>query len=391
MGISEKPRERALRERKTVKDITLILLAAGSSSRFDLPVKKQWLYQGDRPLWSRVAEAFDLTGNFARIIVTAEAGEREYMARFADYTFVTGGSSRQESLGNALNEVETPWVLVSDVARCCPDRTLLKRILARKGESECVVPALKAVDTVYYGNAPANRDEIRLIQTPQLSRTETLRRALKEAEEFTDESSAIHALGEKVLLVEGSERAHKLTRKEDLKRLDCLIPPSKERFTGFGLDIHAFEAGKEMKLGGVTIDAPMGFKAHSDGDVAIHALIDALLGAAGMGDIGEHFPDTDPRWRGADSMELLNAVLKRIRDVGLEPRHADLTILAQTPRLGSYKERIRRTLAAALGLPPVRVNIKATTAEKMGFVGRKEGVTVHAVATLGIYDWSHAL
>jgi 2-C-methyl-D-erythritol 4-phosphate cytidylyltransferase/2-C-methyl-D-erythritol 2,4-cyclodiphosphate synthase len=373
-----------------VKDITLILLAAGSSSRFGLPVKKQWLYQGDRPLWLRVAERFDAAAEFAKIVVTSEPGEQAYMARFGDYDFVPGGASRQESLANALERVETPWVLVSDIARCCLDREMLERILERKGEAECIAPALRVVDTVYYGGEPTDRDKIRLIQTPQLSRTGTLRKALEKAEEFTDESSAVHALGGKILLVEGSEKARKLTRREDLKRLDCLEAPARETFTGFGLDIHAFEEGKEMKLGGVTVDAPVGFKAHSDGDVAIHALIDALLGAAGMGDIGEHFPDTDPRWKGADSMKLLETVLRRIRGVGLEPRHADLTVLAQTPRLGAYKEAIRHTLAEALELPPVRVNIKATTAEKMGFVGRKEGVAVHAVATLGIYDWRDA-
>ncbi len=374
-----------------MKDTTLILLAAGSSSRFGLPVKKQWLYLGDRPLWVRVAEAFERTAEFARIILSAERGERNYMSRFADYTFVDGGSSRQESLTKALEAVETPWVLVGDIARCCVDEALVKSVLKRKGEAACIAPALQAVDTVYEDGAPVDRGRIRLIQTPQLSRTEILRRALAEAETFTDESSAIHALGEKVLLVEGSPRAHKLTHLEDLRRLDCLEAPAGENFTGFGLDIHAFESGKEMKLGGITIDAPMGFKAHSDGDVAIHALIDALLGAAGMGDIGEHFPDTDPRWENADSMELLDAVLERIRGCGLEPRHADLTILAQRPRLGSYKEPIRRRLAKTLGLPPARVNIKATTAEKMGFVGREEGVAVHAVATLGIYDWRSAL
>ena len=374
-----------------MKDITLVLLAAGSSSRFDLPVKKQWIYLEERPLWVHVAETFGRTAEFARILVTAEAGEREYMSRFAPYDFLPGGASRQESLANALREVETPWVLVSDIARCCIDEAMVRRILERKGEAACIAPALPAVDTVYVEGVPADRTQVRLIQTPQLSRTESLRRALENDEEFTDESSAIHALGEKVLLVEGSPQALKLTRREDLKRLECLTPPADRSFTGFGLDIHAFEAGKTMKLGGVPIDAPMGFKAHSDGDVAIHALIDALLGAAGMGDIGEHFPDSDPRWKGADSLELLDTILSRIRGCGLEPRHADLTILAQTPRLGGYKEAIRRRLAAALGLSPARVNVKATTAEKLGFVGRKEGVAVHAVATLGIYDWRKEL
>jgi 2-C-methyl-D-erythritol 4-phosphate cytidylyltransferase/2-C-methyl-D-erythritol 2,4-cyclodiphosphate synthase len=373
-----------------VEETTLILLAAGSSRRFDLPVKKQWLYQGEEPLWVRVLRSFEALG-FSRIVVTADPGELEFMRRFTGHIVVAGGASRQASLANALEAVETPWVLVSDIARCCIDEAMVRRILEHRGEAECIVPALPAVDTVYQEEHPIDRETIRLIQTPQLSRTVTLRRALEADGEFTDESSAIHALGEKVLLVEGSPRALKLTRREDLKRLECLTPPIDRSFTGFGLDIHAFEAGKEMKLGGVTIDAPMGFKAHSDGDVAIHALIDALLGAAGMGDIGEHFPDTDPRWKGADSLELLDTVLSRIRGCGLEPRHADLTILAQTPRLGGYKEAIRRRLADALGLSPARVNVKATTAEKMGFVGRKEGVAVHAVATLGIYDWSKAL
>ena len=376
---------------ETASDITLVLLAAGSSTRFGLPAKKQWLYQGTEPLWLRVAKNFEAAAPFARIVIVGAPDELAYMRLFApEYRYVSGGSSRQASLRNALAEVETPWVLVNDIARCCLDPALLERLLAHKNEAACIVPALPAVDTVYYRNRPVDRSEIRLIQTPQLSRSALLSRAL-ETGDFTDESSAIHALGERVVLIEGSPRAHKLTTPEDLARLECLEAPASEPLVGTGLDTHAFEAGKAMILGGVPIDSPFGFKAHSDGDVAVHALIDALLGAAGMGDIGEHFPDNDPRWKGADSMRLLEAVVARIRGCGLTLRNVDLSILAETPRLSPYKEPMRARLAAGLGLPLPRVNVKATTSEKLGFVGRKEGITVHAVATLGYFNWKEHL
>ncbi len=371
-------------------DTTLILLAAGSSTRFGLPVKKQWLYQGEDPLWLRVARSFADAAPFPRILVVGQREELECMRLFApEYDYVAGGESRQASLSNALREVRTPWVLVNDIARCCLDEALLRRILDCKGEADCIAPALPAVDTVYYRDAPVNREEIRLIQTPQLSRTDILRTAIRNGEN-TDESSAIHRIGGSVLLVEGSANAHKLTTPADLRRLECLKPPGSRTFTGYGLDTHAFEEGKAMVLGGVPIDSPLGFKAHSDGDVALHALIDALLGAAGMGDIGEHFPDNDPRWKGADSGELLEAVAKRIRGCGFEIRNVDLSILAETPRLSPYKTAMRTRIAGILGLPTPRVNVKATTSEKMGFVGRKEGVTVHAVATLGYFNWKEA-
>jgi len=368
---------------------SLILLAAGSSTRFGLPIKKQWLYQGEIPLWLHVARQYQKAFGFDEIIVTGHPDELAYMKQFADYTFVPGGASRQESLANALKQVHSEWVLVNDIARCCLDEAMVRRVLEGKDMADCIVPALQAVDTVYYEDRPVDRTAVRLIQTPQLSRTSKLWEALDTGESFTDESSAVHAAGGRVLFVEGSPRAGKLTHPADLHRLDCLIPPASRTLTGHGLDIHAFEAGKPMILGGITIDSPVGFKAHSDGDVAVHALIDALLGAAGMGDIGEHFPDTDPCWKDADSMELLGDVITRIRSCGLEPLQADVTILAQVPKLSPYKERIRQRLAEAMNLLPARVNVKATTAEKMGFVGREEGVAVQAVATLGIYDWSN--
>ncbi len=370
---------------------TLILLGAGSSSRFETSVKKQWLYSGDIPLWLQVAQHFEQTGYFDNIIVVSSSEEIHHMKHFADYTFVTGGASRQESLNNALQIVTTEYVMVSDIARCCVPAEMIKRILDAREKAACIVPVLPVNDTLYMDGSPIDREQVKIIQTPQLSHTPTLKKALSTKTLFTDESSAIAALGHKVIFVEGSPLAHKLTRIDDLDKLPCINEPSLQTLTGFGIDIHPFEEGKPMKLCGVTIDVDYGFKAHSDGDVAIHALIDALLGAAGMGDIGELYPDTEATYAGANSAKLLEDTLRRIRAFGLEVGNIDMTILAQAPKLLPYKEQMRNRLASLLEIPSHRVNIKATTAEKLGFVGRKEGVTVHAVATLNYFNWKKSL
>jgi 2-C-methyl-D-erythritol 4-phosphate cytidylyltransferase/2-C-methyl-D-erythritol 2,4-cyclodiphosphate synthase len=366
-------------------------LGAGSSSRFHSTTKKQWLYTGEIPLWLHVADSFDATGFFERIIIVSSAKEIHYMKHFADFDYVTGGSSRQASLQNALRSVTTDYVMVSDIARCCIPKTVITRILSEYTKADCIVPVLPVNDTLYLEDSPLDREKIKIIQTPQLSRTDTLKKALDTDRLFTDESSAITALGKKVHFVEGSPHSHKLTRIEDLEKLPCIKPPSSRTLTGFGIDIHPFEPGKEMNLCGVTIDVDYGFKAHSDGDVAIHALIDALLGAAGMGDIGELYPDTEAAYAGADSTKLLEDTVNRIRAFGLEIGNVDMTIMAQAPRLLPYKAQMRTTLATLLGIMPNRVNIKATTAEKLGFIGRKEGVTVHTVATLNYYNWENHL
>lgn len=370
-----------------MQDITLILLAAGSSSRFGLPVKKQWLYQDNKPLWLAVADNFQNSFNFKKIIVVGSPDEIAYMKQFSNYLCVTGGNNRSASLRNALAQVKTPFVLVNDIARCCIDTEMVERVISKKEEGACIVPVLKAVDTLYLGQEPIDREKVHIIQTPQLSHTDVLREALNNTVGFTDESSAIRALGETVLFVEGSIKAHKLTTQSDLEKLPCLLPPASDTFVGFGIDIHPFQEGKEMKLCGITIDSPWGFRAHSDGDVAIHALIDALMGASGMGDIGELFPDTDAVYAGADSSVLLREVVKRIRAFGFEISNVDLTILAQTPKLLPYKQVMREHISTLLGIAPIRTNIKATTAEKMGFVGREEGVTVQAVASLKYFNW----
>jgi len=371
-----------------LNDTTLILLGAGSASRFSLPPKKQWLWIGQQPLWLKVTNEFQSIYNFEKTIIVSSQDDITVMSNFSEYSFVVGGKSRQESLFNALKQVTTPYVLVSDIARCCLDKEMIERVLLAKKNRTCVVPTLKVVDTLYFENTPIDRDQTKIIQTPQLSCTVTLKEALSGDIEFTDDSSAVASIGGEVIFVEGSVKAHKLTTVEDLSKLSCLEKPSTRALTGFGIDIHPFQEGKPMVLCGVEIDSSFGFKAHSDGDVAIHALIDALLGASGLGDIGELYPDTSDEYKGADSKELLKDTINRLTKLGYVIGNVDLSIIAQTPRLLAYKKKMRFKLASLLNLTPNLVNIKATTAEKLGWIGRKEGVAVEAVATLYYYDWT---
>ena len=371
-----------------MSDLTLVLLAAGEATRFKKPVKKQWLRIGKQPLWLYVAKEFEKMRLFDEIIIAAHPDEISYMQRFEDYTFVKGASSRQDSLMNALNFVKTKLVLVSDVARACVDIAICKRLLDGLKDADCVAPVLPINDTVYYDGKPIDREKLLSIQTPQLSKTKLLKKALEQNGTFTDDSSAIYNNGGKVAFVEGSNSLHKLTYAKDLAHLPCLKKPDRTfYFTGNGFDVHGFEKEKPMYLGGVLIDSAFGFKAHSDGDVCIHALIDALLGATGLGDIGELFPDTDEVYADADSKMLLKNVVKKIQAVGFEIVNADITIVAQAPKLSPYKAKMAKTLANILQISAERVSIKATTTEKLGFVGRKEGVAVLATTTLKYFDW----
>ena len=371
-----------------MSQLTLLLLAAGSSSRFGLHVKKQWLRINHKPLWQFVADKLSNTNLFEKVIIVSSPDDISFMQHYADYTFVAGGNTRQQSLKNGLNEVTSEFVLVSDIARACISNNFLASIIAKKGSNDCIVPYLKVTDTVVYEDQTIDREKVKRIQTPQLSRTAILKDALNSKEEFTDESSAIVAFGGTREFILGEEDAHKITFVKDLNSIPCLESPSKDILSGTGFDVHAFDDKGEMFLGGVKIESDFGFKAHSDGDVAIHALIDALLGAAGMGDIGMMFPDNDAAYKGIDSKELLKRVVKKIHDFGFIIINVDITIAAEKPRLSKYKLQIRQTLAPLLNCESSRVNIKATTTEKLGFIGRGEGVGVMAHANLKYFDWT---
>ena len=407
-----------------MKDISLILLAAGDSSRFELPVKKQWLRVGELPLWQYVAQNIARAHPFKKIVIavneedvsycerlyacslasargeSAECGTSEYKFQSkqgrigcgADeygssnlkFHFAPGGANRQSSLKNALRLIESELVLVSDVARAQISPGLISSLIRNLGDADCISPYLGVNDTTYLGENVVKREELRLIQTPQLSRTALLKKALEGSEIFTDDSAAIGSAGGRLEFIKGEAGALKITRVSDLAALN-LKPCSRDIFCGTGYDVHALEKGAGIVLSGVKIPCEFALIAHSDGDVAIHALIDAICGAAMLGDIGELFPDSDAKLKGADSKEMLRKVMRRVRGYGYELVNADITIIAQRPKIGAYKAQMQEVLSEILNC--ARVNVKATTTEGLGFTGRSEGIAAQAVVSLKFYDW----
>jgi 2-C-methyl-D-erythritol 2,4-cyclodiphosphate synthase len=225
--------------------------------------------------------------------------------------------------------------------------------------------------------------------TPQMFRLGLLRRAMQEAEdagrEPTDEAQAVEWLGLAPRLIAGNPGNIKITTVADLALAEALLAGggnAMQMRTGSGFDVHAFGPGEAVMLGGVKIPCKHGVVAHSDGDVLLHALTDALLGAAGLGDIGQHFPDSDPRWRGADSTRFVRHAVQLLAGRGWHVVNADLTLLAEAPRIANHREAIRESIAATLGVATGQVNLKATTTEKLGFVGRGEGLAAQAVVLL---------
>jgi len=360
-------------------EITLIVLSAGESSRFKSVTKKQWIRIEDKPLWKFVADRLNDFYSFKKTIITANENEIKLYELLSDYKIVKGGKSRQESLKNAIEKVDTKYVLVTDVARACVTKEMVERLIENIDNYDCVVPYLKAVDTVVYENQTIDRNKVKLIQTPQLSKTEILKKALKTNQEFTDDSSAIKNIGGKIKYILGDEKAKKITFKGD-EKLDCLKKPNKLIFSGNGYDIHQFAKNKKMYLCGIEIKSDFGFLAHSDGDVAIHSIIDALLGAAGYGDIGEFFPDNDEKFKNIDSKELLKYVVNLLETTGYEIVNIDVTIIAETPKLSPYKKEMKKSIQQLTNCN--HINIKATTNEKLDSIGQKKAIAVISNANI---------
>ena len=360
-------------------DITLVILSAGNSTRFNSVTKKQWLRYDNKPLWKFVADRLNNFYSFKETIITSNKDEKKLYELLSDYTIIEGGETRQLSLKNAIKNINTKYVLVTDVARACIPEKIILDLITNIKKYDCIVPYLKPVDTIVYENETIDRNKVKLIQTPQLSKTKTLQKALETDIEFTDDSSAIKSIGGKINYILGSEESKKITFKGD-EKLPCLKPNKNLIFNGNGYDIHQFEKNKKMVLCGIEIKSDFGFKAHSDGDVAIHSIIDALLGAAGYGDIGEFFPDNDPTFKNVDSKKLLNYVVNLLHTTGFEIINIDITIIAQTPKLSLYKKEMKKSIAKLTKCE--NINIKATTNEKLDAIGQKQAIAVITSANI---------
>jgi len=315
---------------------------------------------------------------------------------------VHGGAARQASVRAGLEALEThrpDLVLVHDAARPFATDALITRAIAAARTSGAAVPVIPVADTVKTVDAAGavtgtiDRAHLRMVQTPQAFAFAALLEAHRRAqaagrEDFTDDAALMEWAGGKVTTFEGEAGNVKLTTNADFARAEAAkLAALSDVRTGFGFDVHQFGDGDHVMLGGVRIPHKQGLSGHSDADVVLHALVDAILGALADGDIGVHFPPTDPQWRGASSDRFLGFAVERLRTRGGVIAHLDVTVVCEAPRIGPHRDAIRSRVAEIAGISVDRVGVKATTSEKMGFTGRGEGMAAFANATVRL-PWS---
>lgn len=375
-----------------------ILLAAGRSTRLGSQgPKKQFLTWRELPLfWHavRVFAAVPAVEGLVFVFPPEEVEEHAQWSREAakretlglDLAFAEGGKRRQDSVLAGLHALpsQCSHVLIHDAARPFLTSELVQRVIERLSHgSQGVIPGVPVTDTIKrvrgeLVESTLPRDELYAVQTPQGFRRERLLSAhewaLARDLEGTDDATLLEWLGEEVTLVRGEEDNTKITTPEDLARMEEQQPRQSRICTGWGYDVHRYGAGRSLKLGGVSIPDGPSVDAHSDGDVAMHALIDAILGCLGRGDIGDHFPDSDPAYEGINSAMLLSETLAMAHKDRFRLSHLDLTIICQTPKMGPQKGAIKKNLCNLTGLPPEQVNVKATTEEGLGFTGQGKGI-----------------
>lgn len=387
---------------KTVSEkVHVVLAAGGSGTRMNAGDNKIFLDAGGKSILLRSMHLFDSL--IDRMVVVCrpedESRIREIISGSGvSYSVSTayGGDTRQHSVLNGLKSLDAgpdDIVLIHDAARCMTPRDVILQILDSCERSGSGVAAIPAVNTMKYADSEMNvlrtadRKDLYEVQTPQGFRYGLLLRSYMKAESdgftATDDASVVEHAGYRVLLVRGSKKNIKVTEKEDLLMINELLHGDIPMYRiGMGYDVHRLTEGRKLILCGIEIPHSLGLLGHSDADVALHALMDAMLGAAALGDIGHHFPDTSDKFKGISSLLLLKEVIRMIRNAGYEFVNADITIAAQKPKLAPYIHDMIQKTSTALSCDPGQINIKATTTEKLGFEGREEGISAQAVCFL---------
>ncbi len=380
-----------------------VVVAAGSGSRAG--VEKPWVALAGVPVLRWSVRALLEAGAGDVVVVVAPHRLTDVASALTDlqgWRAVEGGATRAESVMRGLDAIEagdvaradTP-VLIHDAARPFLERAVIDRLVEARGEADGAVPALPAVDSLRRGDGAGlgesvDREGLFRAQTPQAFRLATVRAALTGwtgAVPPTDEAEAVRAAGGRVVLVTGDPRLFKLTYPEDFIMAEALaagsIPPSVTR-VGQGFDVHRWGPGTSVWLCGVEIPHDRTLIGHSDADAGLHALTDAILGAMGDGDIGDHFPPSDPQWKGASSDRFLVHAVERLAARGGQLVNVDVTLICEEPKIKPHRQAMRDRLAELCGIPLEAVSVKATTTEQLGFTGRGEGLAAQAVATVAL-------
>lgn len=372
-----------------------IIVAAGTSSRLPGEVPKVYRQLSGRSVLRHSVDIFQTHPAVDQLLVVVNPEHLELyhhaMGGASVMEPIAGGATRQESVYNglkALAECAPDYVLIHDAARPGLDRALLDRLIGAVQTHDAVIPGIAVADTIkQVDNGKVkhtpNRDLLVAVQTPQAFNYPTILAAHKQLEglSLSDDAAVAEAAGMSVHVVKGAHTNFKLTRIEDWQRMQQMQPRS-----SMGFDVHRLEENgdKPLMLCGVAIDSPLALVGHSDADVGLHALVDALLGAIAAGDIGQHFPPSDEKWKGCDSSHFVRHALTLVKEKGGELQHLDLTIICEQPKLGSYRKRMRQHVAELVGLPLDAVSLKATTTEKLGFTGRGEGIAAQCVVTVNV-------
>ncbi len=391
--------------------IAYLVVAAGRGSRAGEGIPKQYRFLGNRVVLSHTLSALHVCAPKAIIQVVIHADDQDLyeeclknltpQARALVQPAVFGGATRQESVRLGLealaNRTPPDVVLIHDAARPFVDPAIVERAVVSAQTYGAAAPGVALTDTVKQVNdqlmvvATPDRHCLRAVQTPQafqfLLILEAHRKAADGHREYTDDAMIAEFAGHSVHLFLGDTKNFKLTTPEDFDRAMDITKQHNyadlpDIRTGQGYDVHAFEPGDRVWLGGVEIAHVFKLAGHSDADVLMHAITDALLGAIAEGDIGAHFPPSDPRWKGAESKIFLKHACQRVRERGGMIAHLDATIICEAPKIGPHRDRIRHSLAVLMALDVDRVAIKATTTEGLGFTGRKEGIAALAIATI---------
>lgn len=371
-----------------------LIVAAGSGSRAG-GSPKQYRRIGGKAVVTHAIDRLHHPGiDEIRVVIGAgqEGAFQEALGGLALPSPIIGGPERRASVRNGLEAIAADGgaarVLIHDAARPFLPPQVVDRLIAALDGNDGAVPVLPVVDTLAAANGrlgeTAPRAGLVRVQTPQAFRFDAILDAHRRwnGGEATDDAQIARAAGFEVATVTGDSSLEKITHEEDFARVEALLAARMTSRTGLGFDVHAFVADRELWLAGLRIPHSRGLKGHSDADIVLHALTDALLGAAGEGDIGDHFPPSDPQWRGAASSIFVDHARDLIERRGGRIDHVDITIVCEEPRIGPHRAAMRQSLAAMLRLPAGRISIKATTTERLGFTGRGEGMAAQAVATV---------
>jgi 2-C-methyl-D-erythritol 4-phosphate cytidylyltransferase / 2-C-methyl-D-erythritol 2,4-cyclodiphosphate synthase len=385
--------------------VTAIIAAAGDGRRMAAGVPKQFIEIGGLSLLQHSINAFCRVARITDIIVVTRADAVEDVVRTISTggraaAVVAGGATRQESVAAAFDRVapDSAYVLVHDAARPFVTPDLIERTLDAAIESGAAIAALPARDTVKQAVAKGGRsfvartiprEEVYLAQTPQAFRRDILAAAVelgRRGTAGTDEAALAELAGSSIRLVDGDARNFKVTTASDLELSRGLLAGTAvgQARAGTGYDLHRLVAGRPLLLAGVRIPSASGALGHSDADVVCHAVTDAVLGAAGAGDIGRHYPDTDPEWKDASSIRLLAECVRKVRTLGFEVINVDVTVILERPKIAPHVPEIQAALAVALGIDAGRVSVKGKTNEGVDAVGRGEAIAAHAVALLRV-------